>query len=69
MTNWRRRIAKGRASRPATTAPRSAPMERRTGKLTLARLFQAPISDDEKQTTELQPKTEENDNAEHSSEP
>ncbi len=66
MTNWRRRLAKGRASGAATTPPRSAPMERRLEKLTLARAFQAPIRDDEKQTTELKP-TEENDD-EHSGE-
>ncbi len=66
MIPWRRRLAEGRASRPATTPPRSVPMKRRLEKLTLACLFQAPIRDDEK-PTELKP-TEENHDDENSGE-
>jgi len=61
MIPWRRRIAKGMASGAATIPLRSAPMERRLEKLTLARAFQAPITDDEKQTTELKPTKENHD--------
>ena len=67
MTNWRRRLAKGRASGAATTAPRSAQRERRRVTLTLAREFQAPIRDDEK-PTELKLTKENHDDDENSGE-
>ena len=66
MTQWRRRIAKGRAPGGAKTALRCLPIDRRAVKLTLARLFQEPIRDDEK-PTELKP-TEENHDDENSGE-
>ena len=66
MIPWRRRLAEGRASRPATTPPRSVPMKRRLEKLTLARLFQAPF-DDEK-PTESKSTKENHDDDENSGE-